>query len=27
MEKGMVADQLSVDDLNNDEILAAHIAM
>ncbi len=27
MEKGMVADQLSVDDLNNDEILAAHIAV
>lgn len=27
MEKGKVADQLSVDDLNNDEILAAHIAV
>ena len=27
MEKGAVTDQLSVDDLNNDEILAAHIAV
>ena len=27
MEKGGVADQLSVDDINNDEILAAHIAV
>lgn len=27
MEKGVVADQLSIDDLNNDEILAAHIAV
>ncbi|MDH3468261.1 MAG: ATP-binding cassette domain-containing protein, partial [Gammaproteobacteria bacterium] len=27
MEKGGVADQLSVDDINNDEILATHIAV
>lgn len=27
MEKGVVTDQLSVEDLNNDEILAAHIAV
>lgn len=27
MEKGTIADQLSVEDLNNDDVLAAHIAV
>ena len=27
MEKGTVADQLNVEDINNDDVLAAHIAV